>query len=75
MLLLSTPENFTRSVWLSLVGPSLAIHLAPNRMDALAQGIRDMLTRDMLITREGEEIVCTKGTVCGRITRRQRPDR
>ena len=28
-----------------------------------------MLTRDMLIAREGEEIVCPKGTVCGRITR------
>src|SRR5262249_58834065 len=26
-------------------------------------------TRDMLIAREGEEIVCPKGTVCGRITR------
>ncbi len=26
-------------------------------------------TRDMLIARGGEEIVCPKGTVCGRITR------
>jgi hypothetical protein len=26
-------------------------------------------TRDMLIGREGEEIVCPKGTVCGRIAR------
>jgi hypothetical protein len=26
-------------------------------------------SRDMLIAREGEEIVCRKGTVCGRITR------
>jgi hypothetical protein len=26
-------------------------------------------TRDMLIAREGEEIVCPKGTVCGRIMR------
>lgn len=26
-------------------------------------------TRDMLIAREGEEIVCPKGAVCGRITR------
>jgi len=26
-------------------------------------------SRDMLIAREGEEIVCPKGTVCGRITR------
>jgi hypothetical protein len=26
-------------------------------------------TRDMLIAREGEEIICPKGTVCGRITR------
>jgi hypothetical protein len=26
-------------------------------------------TRDMLIAREGEEIVCPKGTTCGRITR------
>jgi len=25
--------------------------------------------RDMLIAREGEEIVCPKGTVCGRIMR------
>ena len=26
-------------------------------------------TRDMLLAREGEEIVCPKGTVCGRIMR------
>ena len=26
-------------------------------------------TRDMLIAHEGEEIVCAKGTVCGRMTR------
>jgi hypothetical protein len=26
-------------------------------------------TRDMLIAREDEEIVCPKGTLCGRITR------
>jgi len=26
-------------------------------------------TRDMLIAHKGEEIVCAKGTVCGRMTR------
>ena len=25
--------------------------------------------RDMLIARDGEEIVCPKGTICGRMTR------
>jgi hypothetical protein len=26
-------------------------------------------TRDMLIARDGEELVCPKGTICGRMTR------
>ena len=42
--------------------------LPPLGLTVPAKGMRQG-TRDMLIASEGEEIVCPKGTVCGRITR------
>ena len=38
------------------------------RFDALAERIQRR-ARDMLIARDGEELVCPKGTLCGRLTR------
>jgi hypothetical protein len=41
---------------------------AATRFDMRAKRMQQG-TSDMLIARQGEEIVCPKGTVCGRITR------